>query len=111
MREIHPKLHQSAQYSVGQIIEHRLFHYRGVVIDVDPEFYGSDEWYERVAQSRPPKDAPWYHVLVDDGDSRTYVAERNLCRCEQPTEVVHADISDYFSHFENGTYLPLSRPN
>ena len=40
----------------------------------------SDEWYEEVARSRPPKDAPWYHVLVEDSDSPRYVAEKNLSR-------------------------------
>ncbi|HEM45806.1 MAG TPA: heat shock protein HspQ, partial [Alphaproteobacteria bacterium] len=49
-----------ARYSIGDVVAHRLFGYRGVVIDVDPVFGLSDEWYEQVAQSRPPRDAPWY---------------------------------------------------
>jgi len=39
---------------------------------------GTDEWYETVAKSRPPKDRPWYHVLVDGSTHTTYVAERHL---------------------------------
>jgi len=46
-------------------------------VGVDLEFNSSDEWYEMMAKSRPPKDKPWYHVRVHDG-RRTYVAERNL---------------------------------
>ena len=111
MREIRPRLHQRARFSVGQVVQHELFQYRGVVIDVDPEFYGSDEWYERVAQSRPPKDQPWYHVLVHDGDSRTYVAERNLAACESLTEIKHPDLEHYFSDFNDGAYRPLRPPN
>jgi heat shock protein HspQ len=38
----------------------------------------SDEWYETVARSRPPKDQPWYRVLVHNSANETYVAERNL---------------------------------
>ena len=49
-----------------------------MVVDVDPCFQGSQEWYEQVARSRPPKDAPWYHVLPHDASHTTYVAERNL---------------------------------
>jgi len=54
-----------AKFQVGKIVHHKLFDYIGVVFDVDPTFQGTDEWYEHVARSRPPKDKPWYHVLVD----------------------------------------------
>ena len=67
-----------ASLSVGQVVQHKLFGYRGVIVDVDPTFESSDEWYEVVALSRPPKDRPWYHVLVHNATHRTYVAERNL---------------------------------
>ena len=49
-----------ANFSVGQLIQHRLFEYRGVVVDVDPHFLGSEDWYRQMAHSRPPKDRPWY---------------------------------------------------
>jgi heat shock protein HspQ len=55
-----------ARLQVGQVVRHRLFDYRGVIYDVDPVFSLSEEWYEQMARSRPPKDQPWYHVLVDD---------------------------------------------
>ena len=66
-----------ACFSVGQVVHHLLFDYRGVVFDVDGYFSGTEEWYDQVAKSRPPKDKPWYHVQKIDG-TRTYVAERNL---------------------------------
>ena len=69
---------KQAKFSIGQCVHHRLFDYRGVVVDVDPEFQGTDDWYETVARSQPPKDKPWYHVLVHNADNETYVAERNL---------------------------------
>ncbi|MEC7641227.1 MAG: heat shock protein HspQ [Nitrospinota bacterium] len=67
-----------SKFHVGQLIRHKLFHYHGVVLGVDPKFQSTDEWYESVARSRPPKNKPWYHVMVTDGNRRTYVAERNL---------------------------------
>ena len=67
-----------SKYSIGSLIHHKLFDYRGVIIDIDPEFQLTDEWYETVARSKPPKDEPWYHVLVDDATNSTYVAEQNL---------------------------------
>tara|TARA_B100000686_G_C16754786_1_gene954754 strand:+ start:1331 stop:1576 length:246 start_codon:yes stop_codon:yes gene_type:complete len=67
------------KYCVGQRISHRLFHYHGVIVGVDTCFQGTDDWYEQVAQSRPPKDRPWYHVQVYSFPNRqTYVAEQNL---------------------------------
>jgi len=69
---------QKAKFTIGQIIHHKLFDYRGVIVDVDFRFLGSDEWYEQVARSHPPKDRPWYHVLVDNAVHQTYVAEQNL---------------------------------
>ena len=68
----------AAKFEVGQVVHHLKFGYRGVVFDVDPSFQGTDEWYEQVARSHPPRDRPWYHVLVHDAAHTTYVAERHL---------------------------------
>ena len=77
------------EFSVGQLVHHRLFDYRGVIVDVDAVFQGSEEWYQRMAKSRPPKDRPWYHVLVHDSDHRTYVAERNLAPDQTGQPITH----------------------
>tara|TARA_Y100000588_G_scaffold109933_1_gene120518 strand:+ start:119 stop:364 length:246 start_codon:yes stop_codon:yes gene_type:complete len=67
-----------AKYCIGQLIQHKLFDYRGIILSVDLEFKSTDEWYEAVAKSRPPKNEPWYHVLVHQKGHQTYVAEQNL---------------------------------
>ena len=67
-----------AKYCIGQLIQHKLFDYRGIILGVDLEFKATDEWYEMVAKSRPPKNEPWYHVLVHQKGHQTYVAEQNL---------------------------------
>jgi heat shock protein HspQ len=100
-----------AGFAVGDIVHHRLFDYRGVIIDVDPTFQLSDEWYEAVARSRPPKDRPWYHVLVDGASHNTYVAERNLEADHSEQPVRHPMIDSYFSGFENGRYVQHDRSN
>ncbi len=93
------------KYHVGQIIDHIKFGYRGVVYDVDAQFSASEEWYENVAQSKPPKDAPWYHVLVDGSDSTTYVAERNLVSASDISEINHPLIEIYFLKYSDGHYV------
>jgi heat shock protein HspQ len=94
-----------AKFSVGVVIHHRLFGYRGVVVDVDANFAGDDAWYEQVARSRPPKDAPWYHVLVNDATHSTYVAERNLELDDSQQPVQHPLLDRFFSSFSGDRYL------
>jgi heat shock protein HspQ len=93
-----------ARFHVGQPIHHRLFHYRGVVADVDASFSGSPEWYEHMARSRPSKDAPWYHVMVDGADHWTYVAERNLEPDLSGQPIEHPDLGEVFIEFSDGLY-------
>lgn len=94
-----------ARFSVGELVHHLLFDYRGVVIDVDMSFSGSDEYYEKTAPSRPPRDQPWYRVLVDGANHETYVAERNLRPDREGTPVRHPDIEQYFGEFARGRYV------
>ena len=93
-----------AQFSIGQVVHHSKFDYRGVIVDVDATFRGTDEWYEQVARSRPPKDKPWYHVLVDNAIHMTYVAERHLEPTSDSQPVSHPAINVYFDDFQNGIY-------
>lgn len=103
-------MHQ-ARFGIGQIIWHLKFHYRGVIADVDPAFSLSEQWYQTVAKSRPPKDQPWYHVLVDGSDATTYVAERHLRLAEDARPVRHPQLEQHFSSFNGERYLPRQRSN
>lgn len=99
-----------ANFSVGQVIHHKLFHYRGVIVDVDPQFQGSEQWYAQMARTSPPKDKPWYKVLVHNSAGTTYVAERNLEPDTSGDPVDHPYVNLFFSDFRNGTYI-YSRPS
>jgi len=101
----------TGRFHIGQIVVHRRFGYRGVVYDVDPRFMLSEQWYEQVALSRPPKDSPWYHVLVDQVDHTTYVAERNLEFTADPQPVRHPLIQTHFNIFNGERYEPLAPAN
>lgn len=100
-----------SRFSVGEIIHHRLFDYRGVVVDVDPEFQGTQAWYETVAKSRPPRDKPWYHVLVHGASHITYVAERNLERDRVGDPINHPLLEQFFTRFEAGRYIRRDKSN
>lgn len=101
----HPK------FSIGQLIHHRKFGYRGVIVDVDPHYQGTEEWYELVARSRPPKDAPWYHVLVHNASHGTYVAERHLEPDDTGEQIHHPALGDFFEAFVDGRYINRRRTN
>ena len=98
-------MHIQPKFAIGQLVHHRLFDYRGVVVDIDPTFSLSDEWYEQMAKSRPPKDAPWYRVLVSGASHQTYVAERNLEEDSSGAPIEHPMLGAFFDSFENGYYV------
>jgi heat shock protein HspQ len=93
-------------FGIGDIVHHARFGYRGVVVDVDPVFSLTEEWYDQVARSRPPKDKPWYHVLVDGAAHVTYVAERHLEPHPDRTQIDHPELGRFFSRYDGRRYIP-----
>ncbi|MDA0791488.1 MAG: heat shock protein HspQ [Proteobacteria bacterium] len=102
---------REVQFFIGQQVVHRLFGYRGLIFDVDSEFAGTEQWYEQMAQSRPPKDRPWYHVLVHEADHTTYVAEQNLDAYAGTDYIDHPLLAAYFNGFANGVYAAKRASN
>ena len=95
-----------ARFCIGELVHHKLFDYRGVVYDVDPVFSASEQWYQKVARTRPPKDRPWYRVLVHGAKHATYVAERNLEKDGSGDPIQHPGVRILFDRFEDGAYVP-----
>ena len=93
------------KYQPGQIVHHKRFGYRGVVLAADETFQGTDAWYQEVARSQPPRDRPWYHVLVDDSVDETYVAERHLELDESIAPIAHPLVQVFFDELRNGRYV------
>lgn len=102
---------KTAKFSIGDLIQHRLFEYRGVVVDVDATFQSTEQWYEAMAKSQPPKDKPWYHVLVHGATHSTYVAEQNLEPDASDEPINHPMIEQFFTRFENGRYIYVDQSN
>ncbi len=102
---------QKAEFNIGEIILHREQDFRGVIVDVDPQFEGSQEWYDMHTSNEPPKNRPWYHILVDEESSMAYVSEQNICTDSDEGEVENPMIDDLFSKFDSGHYLPRQTLN
>jgi len=87
---------RAAKYSIGQVVRHRLYPFRGVIFDVDPVFDNTDEWYESIPeQSRPHKDQPFYHLYAENDDTvyEAYVSEQNLLLDKDLTPLRHPQIA------------------
>ena len=96
-----------ARFSIGDVVRHRLFEFRGVVFDIDPVFANSDEWYEAIPEHvRPRKDQPFYHLLAENADSNyvAYVSQQNLEHDESDEPVDHPAIAGIFDGFRDGRY-------
>ena len=102
---------RTAKFAIGDLIHHRLFEYRGVVVDVDATFQSTEEWYVAIAKSRPPKDKPWYHVLVHGSTHSTYVAEQNLEPDASKEPISHPMVEHFFTGFEGGRYVNVDQSN
>ena len=97
----------SARFGIGDVVRHRLFDFRGVIFDVDPEFANSDEWYDAIpAEIRPRKDQPFYHLLAENSDSSyvAYVSQQNLVSDDSDEPVDHPAIPSMFEQLEDGRY-------
>jgi len=96
-----------AKFTIGQVVRHRIYPFRGVIFDVDPEFANTEEWWLSIPEDmRPRKDQPFYHLLAENDQSYyvAYVSEQNLVPDETGEPVDHPDLGDLFGDFEDGRY-------
>ena len=101
----------NAKFSIGTIVKHKHFDFRGVIYDVDFEFNNSEEWYQSIPKDvRPRKDQPFYHLLAESNDVtyEAYVSELNLLMDNSKHPVKHPLISEIFVGKKGSNYLKLS---
>jgi len=96
-----------AKFQIGQIVRHRLYPFRGVIFDIDPEFNNTDEWYESIpADRRPRKDQPFYHLFAENAETEyiAYVSEQNLLPDTSGEPVRHPQVAEVFEKDAAGGY-------
>ena len=84
---------QNCKYTVTQIVCHRDGKFRGMIVDIDPWFMGSNEWYQEAVKTNTPVDEPWYYVVIDGADYATHAPERDLKPSEEETPVINPIIN------------------
>lgn len=93
-----------AKFSIGQVVRHRLFSFRGVIFDVDPVFNNTEEWWNSIPEDiRPRKDQPFYHLLAENDETEyvAYVSEQNLLVDDTGEPVRHPQVRDYFEGYDS----------
>ena len=101
------KMINRAKFSIGDLVRHRVFPFRGVIFDVDPEFANSEEWYESIPDEiRPRKDQPFYHLFAENDETEyiAYVSEQNLLVDENRAPVRHPQVDEVFEQLPDGDY-------
>jgi heat shock protein HspQ len=96
-----------ARFAIGDVVRHRLFDFRGVIFDVDPDFANSEEWYEAIPETfRPLKYQPFYHLLAENAETAyvAYVSQQNLLPDDTDEPVDHPAIVTMFDRLEDGRY-------
>jgi heat shock protein HspQ len=97
---------QNAKYNIGDVVRHRIFPFRGVIFDVDPEFANSEEWWNSIpAEIRPRKDQPFYHLLAENDESEyvAYVSEQNIVVDDSGTPLRNPNIAQIFDLEPSGS--------
>lgn len=98
---------RTARFKIGQVVKHRIFDFRGVIFDIDPEFGNTEEWWLSIPEDvRPHKDQPFYHLLAENEDTEyiAYVSEQNLLVDDTGLPVRHPQIPEVFGELRDGVY-------
>lgn len=92
---LHPAKPMAVKYSIGQVVAHCKFGYRGVIIGWHPTCQASAEWKARNGVDRPNQ--AYYSVAVDVRDRTdaqvSYVAQENIRLLSSSSEMEGEDES------------------
>jgi heat shock protein HspQ len=100
---------RSAKFKIGQVVRHRVYPFRGLVFDIDPEFDNTEEWYLSIpAEVRPHKDQPFYHLFAENAETEyvAYVSEQNLLPDTSGEPLRHPQVAELFESDDCGSYRP-----
>ena len=103
LAQIRPKFER------GQLVCHKRYGYRGVIVDCDLTCTADETWYQS-NKTQPGKSQPWYHVLVDATAQNTYAAEENLQADPSGQPVGHPLVGRFFGEFVDGRYIRNDQP-
>jgi heat shock protein HspQ len=98
---------RTAKFAIGQVVKHRIYPFRGVIFDVDPEFNNTEDWWLAIPEGvRPAKDQPFYHLLAENAETEyiAYVSEQNLVPDTSGEPLRNPMVAEMFEQTDNGGY-------
>ena len=101
------KVYKDPLFNIGDIVKHRVYPFRGVIVDVDPEFSNTEEWYQSIpAEIRPSRKQPYYHLMAENTETfyTAYVSQQNLVGDGENGPLEHPDLEEIFSGMNHGKY-------
>ena len=101
------KVYKDPLFNIGDIVKHRVYPFRGVIVDVDPEFSNTEEWYQSIpAEIRPSRNQPYYHLMAENTETfyTAYVSQQNLVGDGENGPLEHPDLEEIFSGMDQGKY-------
>ena len=99
-----------AKFTVGSVVRHKFYPFRGVVFDIDPVFDNTEEWWLSIpAEVRPKKNQPFYHLLAENEDTEyiAYVSEQNLLADKSGEPLRHPKVAELFVEGDDGRFRPI----
>lgn len=101
---------KQAKFNLGEVVQHRIHSFRGLIFDIDPVFSNTEEWWLAIPEDqRPSKDQPFYHLLAENDETEyvAYVSEQNLRADDTGQPLRHSQIGEMFAQDEDGQYQAL----
>ena len=101
------KVSKHPLFNIGDIVKHRIYPFRGVIVDVDPEFSNTEEWYQSIPpEIRPSREQPYYHLMAENTETfyTAYVSQQNLVGDGENGPLEHPDLEEIFSGMDHGKY-------
>ena len=101
------KVSKHPLFNIGDIVKHRIYPFRGVIVDVYPEFSNTEEWYQSIpAEIRPSRQQPYYHLMAENTETfyTAYVSQQNLVGDGENGPLEHPDLEEIFSGMDHGKY-------
>ncbi|KAG8194189.1 hypothetical protein JTE90_024527, partial [Oedothorax gibbosus] len=108
-----PRIHRppNVQFRIGQVVMHKNWKYRGVIVGWDEIAKAPPEWLDEMygKNNREWRDMPNYSILVDTRDRMspqlTYVPQVNLVVIKN-TIIIHPLLENHFETYDGTQYIP-----
>jgi len=108
-RSVGPRQDPGPRFDVGQLVRHRRYGYRGVIVALDEVCRADEDWY-RSNSTQPDRNQAWYSVLVDGSEQITYAAESSLLPDASGDPISHPLVDEFFTRDGAGEYRRNDRP-